>query len=245
LIWGLERGSDQDLIASDHHPQVRIVGSFAELVNARFSGDVNALCWPRQLQGNFDEVVAQLNAGEEIDSLDETILRGLSLSPAGRQAVDVLLKDLSALQTLGLAPVLNCIRRYPRDEPDAVVPLDVYSFHADSATVETDTYLCSYSESASEGLGNADALRCVDVPETWARLLQEFGGEEGAEFREYLHENCYDLHYAAKPGAQPYPFGLGNFWRIAVDYPGSPVLPCVHRAPENLPGRPARLLLIS
>ena len=36
-----------------------------------------------------------------------------------------------------------------------------------------------------------------------------------------------------------------HLWRIAVDYPGSPVPPCVHRAPETRPGRPPRLLLIS
>jgi len=241
----VETRSDRGLLISAPHPQVRLVGSFAELVGTRFSGQVNALCWQRQLPGDFGEVVAQLNAGEEIDALDETVLRGLALSAAGRQAVAVLLEDLSGLRNLGLAPVLNCIRRYPRDEPNAIVPLDVYSFHADSATVETDTYLCSYSESASEGLGNADALRCVDDPVTRVRLREEFGGEEGPEFDAYLHENCYDLHYAAKPGARPYPFGLGNFWRIAVDYPGSPVPPCVHRAPENMPGRPPRLLLIS
>ncbi len=40
-------------------------------------------------------------------------------------------------------------------------------------------------------------------------------------------------------------FGLGNLWRIAVDYPGSPVPPCIHRAPITRPGRPPRLLLIS
>ncbi|HUR46218.1 MAG TPA: hypothetical protein VMZ27_10115, partial [Candidatus Saccharimonadales bacterium] len=65
------------------------------------------------------------------------------------------------------------------------------------------------------------------------------------DFREYLKENCYDLHYAPIPTARPFSFGLGNLWRIAVDYPCSPVPPCLHRAPETLPGQPPRLLLIS
>jgi hypothetical protein len=30
-----------------------------------------------------------------------------------------------------------------------------------------------------------------------------------------------------------------------VAYPDSPVLPCIHRAPETCPGDPPRLLLIS
>jgi hypothetical protein len=49
-----------------------------------------------------------------------------------------------------------------RDEESGAVPTDVYSFHADSATVETDTYLCSYTEAASEGLRNEEAQRYVD-----------------------------------------------------------------------------------
>jgi hypothetical protein len=85
----------------------------------------------------------------------------------------------------------------------------------------------------------------VDQPETRAALLKEFGGADGEEFREFLQENCYDLHYVPKASAQPYGFGLGNLWRIATDYPGSPVPPCVHRAPATRPGDPPRLLLIS
>jgi hypothetical protein len=125
------------------------------------------------------------------------------------------------------------------------VSTDVYSFHADSATAPADTYLCSYTEAASEGLRNEDALQRIHIPETRAALLRGFGGEDNEAFREYLAENCYDLHYAPTPNAQPFAFGLGNLWRIAVDYPGSPVPPCIHRAPITRPGRPPRLLLIS
>jgi hypothetical protein len=111
--------------------------------------------------------------------------------------------------------------------------------------VEADTYLCTYHGSASEGLRNDEALRRVDIPKTRAELLAIFGGEDDDSFREHLRENCYDLHYAAIAQARPFSFGLGNFWRIAVDWPGSPVPPCIHRAPETRPGDPPRLLLIS
>ncbi len=113
------------------------------------------------------------------------------------------------------------------------------------APIPAATWLCTYHGAASEGVANEDAQRRVDVPETRAALLRAFGGEDNADFETYLSENCYDLHYVALPHAHPYSFGLGNLWRIAVDYPDSPVPPCIHRAPENRPGQPARLLLIS
>ena len=131
------------------------------------------------------------------------------------------------------------------DEEPGPVPTDVFSFHADSAPVEADTWLCTYHGAPSEGLRNEDAQRRVDIPATRAKLLKLYGGADDADFREYLREHCYDLHYAAATGAQPYSFGLHNLWRIAVDWPGSAVLPCVHRAPITQPGDPLRLLLIS
>jgi hypothetical protein len=45
------------------------------------------------------------------------------------------------------------------------------------------------------------------------------------------------------PDAKPLRLGLGQLWRLAVDHPGSLVLPCIHRAPEEQPGE-KRLLLI-
>ena len=231
------------LILPSGYTGIKVVHSFQELVTTPFSGDLNALCWQRTLSGDFNEIVVQLGAGEGITSLDDARLNALSLSAAGRVARDRLLADLQLLRAHGLSPVLDCIQRYPRDED--TVPTDVYSFHADSATVAADTYLCTYTEVASEGLRNEDARRRVDVPETRAALLQRFGGADDAAFLEYLQEHCYDLHYAPTPQAQPFSFGLGNLWRIAIAYPGSPVLPCVHRAPTTRPGQPPRLLLIS
>jgi hypothetical protein len=177
--------------------------------------------------------------------LDATRLSALPLSPAGRTAADLMLADAARLRSLGLAPELNLLTAYPPDDAPGPVPLDVYSWHVDSATIETDTWLCTYFGAPSEALRNEDAVRCIDLPVTRAALLAEFGGRDDADFRAYLHEQCYDLHYDTLPSAQPLSFGVGALWRIAVKYPGSPVPPCIHRAPANLPGDPPRLLLIS
>ncbi|MDI1247493.1 MAG: hypothetical protein PSV13_01295 [Lacunisphaera sp.] len=232
--------------ASPVFPPSRIqrVDSFAELVATPFADGVNALCWERTLPGDFGEVVALLGAGEGIVTLDEARLLSLPVSAAGRAAIDQMLADLRLLRARELDPGLNIIHGYPRDEEPGPVPTDVFSFHADSAPIAADTWLCTYHGPASEGLPNEEALRRVDVPETRAALLKLFGGEDDADFQEFLKENCYDLHYLSGPAAQPYSFGLGNLWRIAVDWPGSPVPPCIHRAPATKPGE-MRLLLIS
>ncbi|MGB8353625.1 MAG: hypothetical protein WCD79_07045 [Chthoniobacteraceae bacterium] len=227
------------------YARIRIVNSFDELVSTPFGGGVNALCWLRMLPGNFGEVVEHLSVSEEMVTLDEPNLASLPVSAAGRAAIDIILEDQRLLRAHGLSPIVDCIREYPRDEETEPVPTDVYSFHADSATVEADTWLCTYHGQASEGLRNDEAQRRVDIPETRAELLKIFGGKDDEDFREYLKENCYDLHYAPAPQARPFSFGVGNLWRIAVEYPGSPVPPCIHRAPATLPGEQPRLLLIS
>ncbi len=227
------------------YTRIKVVKSFDELVTTPFGDGVNALCWERTLAGDFSEVVERLGVSEGITTLDDSRLDGLHLSAAGRAAVDILLEDQRLLRERGLEPVLDCIHGYPRDEEPEVVRTDVYSFHTDSAPVEADTWLCTYIGATSEGLCNDEAQRRVDIPETRAELLKIFGGEDDGDFLEYLRENCYDLHYAAVPQARPFSFGLGNLWRIATEWPGSPVPPCIHRAPETLSGDSPRLLLIS
>lgn len=229
------------------YARIRRVNNFHELATTPFAEGVNALCWPRTLAGDFGEVVAQLSdrLGDGIAVIDEARLFGLKLSAAGGAAVAILLEDQRLLRELGLDPSLNCIGGYPQDATSGPVATDVFSFHADSAPVCTDTWLCTYHGSASEGLRNEEARRRVDVPETRAELLKLFGGDDDGGFREFLAENCYDLHYAALPLARPFGFGVGNLWRIAVDWPGSPVPPCIHRAPATVHGDPPRLLLIS
>lgn len=227
------------------HPRIRVVGSFQELLSTPFADGVNALCWPRVLEGNFAEVVAALGEGEGIVPLDEELLRELDLSQEGRRAVEVMLEDQRLLIEEGLEPELNSIHHYPRDEAHGPIATDVLSFHVDSATAETDTWLCTYHGAPSEGLPNEDTIPKADIPEIRAELLRLHGGADDESFREFLSENCYNLHYAPLPHAKPYSFGIGNLWRIATDWPESPVLPCVHRAPETREGDPVRLLLIS
>jgi len=225
--------------------RIKQVNSFHELLTTPFQNGVNALCWRRTLAGDFGEVVACLNPSVGITTLDEAELRNLPLSAAGKLAVEVMLADQRLLQEHGLDPVLDCINGYLPIEDPGPVSTDVCSFHVDSATAEADTWLCTYHGASSEGLRNDEAIARVDIPETRAALLQLFGGADDDAFRDYLSENCYDLHYAAVPGARLFAFGQFNLWRIAVDYPGSPVPPCIHRAPDPIPGQPPRLLLIS
>ncbi len=227
------------------YARIKVVNSFHELISTPFGDGVNALCWQRELPHGFSEIVERLGINDGIITLDDSRLNGLKLSDAGRAAVEILIADQQGLRAHGLAPTLDCICGYPRDEENGAVSTDVYSFHVDSAPVPTDTYLCSYAGAASEGLRNDEAQRRVDIPKTRAELLKLFGGQDDGDFLDFLNENCYDLHYAAAPDALPFSFGLGNLWRIATLHPGSPVPPCIHRAPETLPGRSPRLLLIS
>lgn len=224
--------------------RTRTVDSFEALISMPFAGDVNALCWPRQLPGDFQEIIDQLQADDGITSIDDDDLHALSLSPAGSVARDALLADQALLRRHGLDPSLDCIMGYLRDAGGGPVPTDVYSWHVDRAPIPADTYLCTYIGSVSEGLPNEAALRRVDVAETRAKLLELHGGPDDVDFAAYLAEHSFDLHYSPTTTAQPYSFGLGNLWRIAIAYPGALVLPCIHRAPLTAPGAPARLLLI-
>jgi hypothetical protein len=229
------------------YDRISVVDSFEALVSSAFGPKVNAICWRRTLHGNFDELAAHFKDEKEVVSLDEMFIRNIwaDLSPEGRMAAEQLLEDQRLLQRHGLSPSLECVARYQRDDMSEIIPTDVYSFHADRATVAADTYLCSYNEAATEGLRNDLAQRHVDVPSIRAKLLDLFQPEEtGGDFETYLMENCYDLHYAATASASSFSFGIGNLWRVAIEYPGCPVPPCLHRAPEATPGKP-RLLLIS
>jgi len=227
------------------YARIKRVHSFQELVTTPFAGGVNALCWERDLPGDFGEIVNQLVVTEGITTLDEVALNALPVSAAGKVAIDILVEDQRLLREQGLLPSLDLIHGYPRDEHPEVMRTDVYSFHADSATEPADTYLCTYHGPTSEGVRNEEAQRRVDLPATRAELLNLYGGLDDDGFADFLKEHCYDLHYAPAPQARPFSFGFGNLWRIAIEYPGCPVPPCIHRAPETTPNQPPRLLLIS
>jgi hypothetical protein len=223
----------------------KIVHSFAELMQTPFELGLNALCWQRRLEGDFAAVAAAVPAGEDIVNLNEELLAALPLSPAAQRAAQAMWADYRLLQEYGLAPELNAIFQYPTDDSPGPLPIDVFSWHADSATVPADTFLCSYAGATSQGLANEDAIPLAHDPPVRQAWLELYGGPDDAGFAEFLTENFYDLHYKALPGAQPFDFGLGNLWRIATDYAGNPVLPCIHRAPRTSPGASPRLLLIS
>ena len=223
---------------------VRVVESFEDLLAAEFAGDCNAICWERDLAGDFDEVVRRLDVAEGVTTVDEAELEAMPASAAGALAVSTLLADLRALREAGHAPELNCVEQYARDQ-DEVLPTDVCSFHVDSATLPTDTFLCCYTGAASEGLPNAEAERCVDIPHLRAALLARHGGDDDEGFASFLHEHHFDLHYSPLAHARPFSMGIGHLWRVAVQFPGSPVPGCIHRAPTTLRGDALRLLLIS
>jgi hypothetical protein len=220
----------------------RVVASFDALLQP-FAADVNAWCFARTLDADFEHIARVLAPrAEDADGLlvvDEALLR--SVPGVDARAVDVLLDDVHRLTSLGRAPQLNVLTRYPADTRGLPISVDVHSFHADRAPVEADTFLCTYFGACTEGLDNDDAVRLVDDALTVQALRAVHGRDEG--FAEFLVEGCFDLHYRARPGASPWAFGLGQLWRISVDWPGAPVRPCIHRAPAH-DGRP-RLMLIS
>lgn len=227
------------------YSRIQVVASYDALVSTPLADGVNALCWPRTLPGDFGEVVAQLQVSEGINTIDGARLRTLNLSEAGRAARDILLVDQKRLRDFDLDPALDCIDGYTHELDTDIVPTHVQSYHVDSATAPADTILCTYLGPSSDGLRNEEAVRRVDIPETRAQLLHQYGGQDDNDFLEFLNERFYDLHYLPLPGAEPFSFGIGNLWRIACAYPGSPVPPCIHRAPATIADAPPRLLLIS
>ncbi|MBS1683518.1 MAG: DUF1826 domain-containing protein [Bacteroidetes bacterium] len=227
--------------ASTEH--IGYVSTFEELVSRPYQGMVNAICWRRELRGDFAEIVAKVPLEGNMMVLEPEALLALDLSAEGQLAREILLNDLVLLTAHGAAPVLNLIRCYERDEAVPFFPTDVYSWHVDRAPVPTDTILCTYHGATSDILPNAQAEQKILVPEIRAELVQLYGGADDADFETWLSDNFYDLHYRAVRGAQPVSLGQGHLWRLAVDCAESGVPPCVHRAPVEADGR-VRLMLI-
>ena len=203
---------------------------------------MNAICWTRKLAGDFSEIVNKVVLTENIVVLDQEALLELQLSEQGQLAREMLLNDWMLLKAHGASPTLNLIKYYERDDAYPFFPTDVYSFHVDRSTVPADTFLCTYYGESSEILPNSQATQKLLVPEIYDELKKLYAGaEEG--FESFLKEHFFDLHYLAKPDAQPVSLGLGNLWKLAVDHPESKVPPCLHRAPTEKNGQ-TRLLMI-
>ena len=222
--------------------QIHCVASFQELVSTPFRGEVNAMCWTRQLLGDFSEIVEMIELTEDMATLEEEELRKLPLSDQGQLAREILLNDFNLLKAHGASPILNVIKYYDRDEAFPIFPTDVYSFHVDRSPVPTDTFLCTYYGQSSEILPNLQAQQKVLIPEIREELKKLYHGEDDG-FESFLSEHFFDLHYQAKPNARSIPLGRGHLWKLAVDHPESQVPPCVHRAPREKAGQ-KRLLMI-
>jgi len=222
--------------------QIHYVTNFKDLVSTPFHGAINAICWTRKLEGDFEEIVNKISLNENIEVLDQSALRKLQLSERGQLAREILLNDLMLLTAHGASPILNLIKCYERDEAYPFFSTDVYSFHVDRSPVPTDTFLCTYYGEPSEILPNAQAEQKVLVPEIRNELKKLYNGaEEG--FESFLKEHFFDLHYMEKTASVPVSLGTGHLWRLAIDHPGSEVLPCIHRAPKEKSGQ-HRLLMI-
>lgn len=222
--------------------QIGIVSTFSELVNTHFQGSMNAICWHRNLAGDFKEIVSKLQLKENITEVSSEDLLTLQLSEEGHIAREIILHDLQLLTDFGASPSLNLLKCYERDEEFDFISTDVYSFHVDRSPIGTNTFLCTYHGTASDILPNDQAEQKVMVPEIREKLKELHDGPE-AEFENFLKDCYFDLHYQPKPNAEPVNLGLGHLWRLAVDHPDQEVLPCIHRAPVENKGE-YRLLLI-
>ena len=224
------------------NPQVRVVSTFSELVYSDFLGEANAICWSRNLSGDFKEIVAKLDLKGNMTEVSVKDLLALQLSEQGHVAREIILKDMQLLTDYGASPSLNLLKCYERDDEFDFISTDVYSYHVDRSPIETDTFLCTYHGAASDILPNDQVEQKILIPEIREQLKQLHDGPE-TEFETFLEEYFFDLHYRAKADAKPVNLGTGNLWRLAVDHPAQQVLPCVHRAPVENDGE-YRLLLI-
>jgi hypothetical protein len=222
--------------------QIGVVSTFSDLVQTNFKEEMNALCWYRNLGGDFKEIVSQLSLEENITEVYPEDLIALKLSEKGNIAREIILNDLQLLTDFGASPSLNLLKCYERDDEFDFISTDVYSFHVDRSPIATDTFLCTYHGAASDIIANAQAEQKILIPEIRTKLKELHDGPE-EEFEDFLKENYFDLHYLAHQDAAPVNLGLGHLWRLAVDHPKQEVLPCIHRAPVENEGE-YRLLLI-
>jgi len=222
--------------------QIQYVTSFQDLVTCPFNGENNAMCWVRNLKGDFSEIVRKVKLKENITVLELKELSKLQLSEQGNLAREIIINDFKLLEAHGASPTLNLIKCYQRDDAYPLFPTDVYSFHIDRSPIPVDTFLCTYHGDSSEIVPNSQAIQKIIIPEIRDGLKKLYQGpDEG--FEAFLSEHFFDLHYQAKHEAKLISCGIGKLWRLAVDHPESKVLPCLHRAPNEDKGQ-VRLLMI-
>jgi len=225
-----------------NNSQIGKVSSFTDLVQTDFKGVMNALCWFRNLEGDFATIVNQLQLKENMTEVLPEDLLALQLSDEGNKAREIILTDLQLLTDYGASPSLNLLKCYERDTEFDFISTDVYSYHVDRSPIATDTFLCTYHGAASDIIANEHVEQKILIPEIRNKLKALHQGP-AEEFEDFLKENYFDLHYQAKPNAEPINLGIGHLWRLAVDHPKQQVPPCIHRAPIENDGE-YRLLLI-
>jgi len=107
----------------------------------------NALCWQRDLDGDFEELVAHSTLEEDITVLQPEDLIALELSEAGQKARAIILQDDAAPNHLwGLSHSSNLLKKYERDEAFEFSSHGMRDFliHVDSSSIATaDTSLCT------------------------------------------------------------------------------------------------------
>ena len=162
--------------------QIGTVATFSELVQTEFKGKQNALCWYRNLEGDFKEIVRQLQLKENMTEVSPEDLLALQLSEMGNKARAIILEDLRVLTDFGASPSLNLLKCYERDDAFDFIATDVYSYHVDRSPIATDTFLCTYHGAASDIIANDQAEQKILIPEIReklkANLLQEELGNE-------------------------------------------------------------------
>ena len=92
--------------------QIQNVSSIQDLLSVPFDGEVNALCWNRELKGDFLEIVKKLQKEENIVEITVEDLSNLQLSEEGKIAREIILSDWKALTDHGASPILNIIKHY-------------------------------------------------------------------------------------------------------------------------------------
>lgn len=233
-------------------PRCRAVASVDALVDAAFGDGVNAYVCARDVDGDFAGLAARCAAADPDFDADRDDAGVVTLSPdalcaraaslAQARAAELVCSDWERLAALGKDPVINVIARYPRDTRGLPIAVDVHSFHADRAPIETDTWLCTYAGAPSEGVDNDAATAILDDDAVRAAVRAAAGDVDDDAFAAFVADNSFDLHHRVRDPAGVFSFGQHALWKIAVQWPGAPVPPCLHRAP--LPDGALRLLLI-
>jgi len=90
--------------------QIEVVRTFDEIVKRPFRDILNAICWHRNLSGDFSEILSKLQFKENITDIPVKTLSTLKLSHHGNMAREIILNDMASLEDFGAMPKLNLLR---------------------------------------------------------------------------------------------------------------------------------------